>query len=133
LRRLIPVATNTVSLELGESLPIPTTTNLVFLTLDVNRTILGKLAADALSPCMLIACFEYQDGSPGYYRAILPILQSGVLVNRRVESTQEIRNWLETMPARNMAVSSISFKTHNPWAFQTPFKGFLVEYRLDEN
>src|ERR1019366_7635896 len=85
-----------------------------------------------LSPRMLIACFEYQDGTTGYYRGILPILKTGVLVNRRVESTQEIRNWLETATARNMAVSFLSFKTHSPWAFQTPFKGFLVEYRLEE-
>jgi hypothetical protein len=131
-RRLIPIATNEVSLELGESLPIPTTTNLVFLTLEVNRTILGKLTSAALSPSMLIACFEYQDGTPGYYRAVLPILKTSVLVNRRVESTQEIQNWLQTAAAQNMGVSSISFKTHSPWAFQTPFKGFLVEYRLDD-
>lgn len=91
------------------------------------------MASAALSPEMLIACFEYQDGSPGYYRAVLPILQTGVLVNRRVESTAEIRNWLETANARNMPATSISFKTHGPWAFQTPLNGFLVEYRLKEN
>jgi hypothetical protein len=132
LRRLVPIATNEVSLELGQSLPIPATTNLVFLTLEVNRSILGKLTSAMLSPGMLIACFEYQDGSPGYYRAVLPILKTGVLINRRVESTLEIQNWLETITAQNMAVSSISFKTHSPWAFQTSFKGLLVEYRLDE-
>ena len=132
LRRLVPIATNEVNLTLGQPLPIPNTTNLVFLTLKVNRTILGKLTAAVWSPDMLIACFEYQDGSPGYYRAVLPILQTGVLVNRRVESATEIQNWLETASLQNMPASSISFKTHSPWAFQTPFKGFLVEYRLEE-
>jgi hypothetical protein len=133
LRHWVPIATNTVSLALGESLPIPNTTNLVFLTLKVNRTILGKLASAALSPEMLIACFEYQDGSPGYYQAVLPILQTGVLINRRVESTAEIRNWLNTATTRNMSATSISFKTHGAWAFQTPLNGFLIEYRLEDN
>ena len=132
LRRLVPIATNEVSLALGQPLPIPATTNLVFLTLKVNRTILGKLTASALSPSMLIACFEYQDGSSAYYRAVLPILETGVLVNRRVASAEETRNWLETTATRNMAVSSICFKTHSSWAFRTPFKGFLVEYRFAE-
>jgi hypothetical protein len=131
-RRLVPVATNAVSVALGESLPIPATTNLVFLTLEVQRTMLGKLAAAALSPGMLIACFEYQDAPPDYYRAVLPILQTGVLVNWRVESAPEIRNWLETAITRNPAVSSLAFKTHDAWAFKTPLNGFLVEYRLEE-
>ena len=96
----------------------------------MNRTILGKLIAAALSPSMLIACFEYQDGSPACYRAVLPILGAGVLVNRRVESAEETRNWLETVAARNLAVSSIYFTTFSSWAFQTPFKGTLVEYRV---
>ncbi len=132
LRRLIPVATNAVSLELGDSLPIPTTTNLIFLNLKVQRSILGKLAGAALSPGMLIACFEYQDAQPDYYRAVLPILQTGVLVNRRVESTDEIRNWLENANTKNPTVTSLAFKTHNPWAFKTPLTGFLIEYRLEE-
>jgi len=132
-RRLVPIATNAVSLALGESLPISNTTNFVFLTLKVDRSLLGKLSAAALSPDMLIACIEYQDGQQEYDRAVLPILQTGVLVNRRVESPQEICNWLESAIIQNPAVSSIAFKTHSPWAFQTPFKGFLVEYRLETN
>ena len=132
LRRLIPVATNEVSVALGQPLSLPTTTNLVFLTLEANRTIFGKWTAAAVSPGMLMACFEYQDGSSAYYRAILPILKTGVLVNRRVVSLEETRNWLEMAATRNAAVSSICFKTHSSWAFRTPFKGFLVEYRLVE-
>lgn len=132
VRRLLPIATNEVTLDLGQPLAIPATTNLLFLTLDVNRSGLGKLAASALSPVMLIACFQYQDGSRAYDRAILPILKSGVLINRRVESADETRNWLETAATRNMAVTSVGFTTFNAWAFRSPFKGSLVEYRLVE-
>jgi len=99
----------------------------------VKRTAWGKLAAAALSPGMLIACYQYEDGTPGYFRAVLPILKTGVLVNRRVESAGETRNWLEAAAYRNMGVTTIDFKTHNAAEFQTPLKGFLVEYRLVEN
>jgi hypothetical protein len=128
----VPVATNEVTLTLGQSLRVPTTTNLVMLTLTVDRTIPGKLAAAALSPAMLMAGVKYQDGDTAYYRAILPMLKTGVPVNRRIESAEEIRNWLELQAARNPAVTAVSFQTHSPWAFRTPFKGFLVEYRLTE-
>ena len=132
-RRFIPIATNEVSLDLGQPLTLPNTTNLLYLTLDVKRTVWGKAAAAALSPGMLIACYQYEDGTPGYFRAVLPILKTGVLVNRRVESADETRNWLEAAAYRNMGVTTIDFKTHNAAEFQTPLKGFLVEYRLVEN
>ena len=132
LRRLVPVATNSVCLALGESIAISPTTNLVFLTLAVNRSILGKIAGGALYPGLLTACVEYQDGSKNHYRAVLPILKTGVLVNRRIESTSEIRNWLEMATSRNPGVTAISFTTQGPWSFAPPFNGFLVEYRVDE-
>jgi len=131
-RRLVAVATNAVALQLGQPLKIPETTNLVFLTLQVNRTVLGKLKGLALSPSMLVAYFQYQDGTAAYTRAILPILSAGVLVNRRVESASETRNWLETAVSRNVAVSSITFTAFNSWTFRPPFEGALVEYRLTD-
>jgi len=129
-RRLVPVATNEITVALGRPLSIPPTTNLVFLTLDVNRTVPGKLAACALSPALLLARFEYQDGRNACYEAILPILKTGVLVNRRVEFAPDARNWLQSASAANPAVASICFNTFHPWAFQGPFQGSLVEYRL---
>jgi hypothetical protein len=132
-RRFIPIATNEVSLDLGQPLTLPNTTNLLYLTLDVKRSMWGKVASAALSPGMLIACYQYEDGTPGYFRAVLPILKTGVLVNRRVENADETRNWLEAAAYRNMGVTTIDFKTHNAAEFQTPLKGFLVEYRLVEN
>ena len=131
-RRFVPVATNEISLALGQPISIPATTNYLFLTLDVKRTLSGKFAAAALSPEMLIACFQYQDGSPGVYRAILPILKTGVLINHRVESPEEFRNWLQGSAAKNLAATTLDFKTHNAAAFQTPLQGRVVEYRLED-
>lgn len=131
-RRFVPIATTEVSLDLGQPLVLPNTTNLLYLTLDVQRTAWGKMAAAALSPGMLIACYQYEDGTSGYFRAVLPILKTGVLVNRRVESADETRNWLEGAAYRNMAVTTIDFKTHDAAQFKTPFKGILVEYKLVE-
>jgi hypothetical protein len=133
MRRLVPILTNEVSLTLDQPLDIPATTNLVFLTLIVDRTIPGQLKSFILSPSMLTTTFQYQDGSSTDYRAVLPILKTGVLVNRRVESPDEIRNWLQMKADQNMAVSSIRFKAHSPWAFKPLFKGKLVEYRIVQN
>jgi hypothetical protein len=131
--RLITVSSNEVAIALNQKLRLPATSNLVFLTLNVNQTFLGKLRGFALSPGLLTATSEYQDGSSKDYRAILPILRTGVLVNRRVESSDEIRHWLQHAAEQNMAVSSISFKSSSPWAFKPLLKGSLVECRIIQN
>src|SRR5208282_1956480 len=87
----------------------------------------------ALFPCMLAANFEYEDGSSAHYRAVLPILRTGVLVNRRVESSGEILHWLQHRAEQNMAVSSISFRSSSAWAFKPELRGSLVEYRIIQN
>ncbi len=132
-RRLVPVRTNEVSLALNQTLSIPATTNLVFLTLKINRSFPGKLEAAALSPSLLYVKFTYQNHRSITCRAVLPILESGVLISRRVESAEEIGNWLMEKTARNMAVASVSFNSSSDWEFPSPFKGFLVEYRLVDN
>jgi hypothetical protein len=131
-RRLAPVATHAVTLDLGQTLSIPATTNLLFLKLDVARSVAGKLAANALSPAMLLVRFSYANGSNAVYEAVLPVLKDGVLINRRVETGPEVRHWLLGEAAADPAVASVCFNTFQPWAFQGPYKGELVECRLED-
>jgi len=133
LRHLVPIATNQVSLALDQPLPIPDSTNLIYLALDATRSVWGKFKAAALAPNALTVSFKYQDGCSTNYRAVLPILKSGVLVNRRVESADETGNWLAAAASRNPGVSSITFTSPQSSAFHAPFKGVLIEYRLSEN
>ena len=132
VRRFIPVATNAVSVGWDQPLMVPPTTNLLFLTLDVSRTALGKFRSLVLSPSILRVTFGFEDGSSSDNRAVLPILKTGVLINRRVESEAETRNWLEAAPARNMGVSWIRFKSSSSLAIKFPLTGAIVEYRLAE-
>jgi hypothetical protein len=131
-RRLVAVAEQEVAMTLNQALPIPSTANLLYLTLDIERSALGQVKAAAVSPDMLSVVYRYQDGSEATYRAILPILKGGVLINRRVESADEIGNWLGAAADRDMAVTSIRFTASVPGAFKTPFRGRLVEYRVVE-
>ena len=58
-------------------------------------------------------------------------IETGVLVNRRVESPDEIRHWLQREAGQNLEVSNISFKAYPPRDFQMPCAGTLIEYRLE--
>jgi hypothetical protein len=96
----------------------------------VNRSRSGKFVAAAWRPGLLVVKFDFEGGFSENFKAILPMLKCGVLVNRRVESVDETRDWLKA--EYTVPVSSISFGSAAPWAFQQPFKGELVEYRWEE-
>jgi hypothetical protein len=129
-REYEPISTNSVALALDQPLDIPASTNFVFLWLDVERTPLGKLAALSCQTSGLAAEMEYSDGTTQQYRAVLPILSTGVLINYRVESAEEILRWLSSDMTGNATARSIRFQSASPWAFRVPFQGKVVTYRL---
>jgi len=130
-RRLVAVATNNVTLEFDRPLAIPESTNLIFLTLEMKRSLPGKLQAAVLRPGPMWVAFSTPGGEM-VNRAISGLLGTGVLVNRRVETAVETRRWLSGAADQNPAVSAIRFRNAAAWAFQPPFEGTLVEYRLEE-
>jgi hypothetical protein len=125
-----PIATNDVSLDLGQTLDIPATADYEFLWLEVERSTLGKLSAFASQPAELTAEVQYSDGTTRDYFAILPILKTGVLLNYRIESPDEIRRWLYSETTNNAAARSIRFKSSSPWAFKSPWHGQIITSRL---
>jgi hypothetical protein len=130
-RRLVAVATNNVTLEFDRPLAIPESTNLIFLTLEMKRSLPGKLQAAVLRPGPMWVAFSTPGGEM-VNRAVSGLLATGVLVNRRVETAVETRRWLSGAADQDPAVSAICFHNAAPWAYQPPFEGTLVEYRLEE-
>jgi hypothetical protein len=130
-REFEPVSTNQIVISPGEKFNIPATTNYQFLWLDVERSALGKLQgmADRVSP--LSVEMEYSDGKKQTSRAILPVLKTGVLLNYRVQTTNEFQGWLAGDLKGNAMSRSLVFKTTSAWAFHSPFKGEIVTYRLN--
>src|SRR5208282_5253019 len=124
-REYEPILTNNFTLAQNQTFEIPVSTNYEFLWLEVERSPLGKLAALVSHPAELTAAFEYSDGASATYRAILPILKTGVLINYRVESPEEIRQWLKGDMKNHVTARLIRFKSASPWAFKSPFRGQL--------
>jgi hypothetical protein len=125
-----PISTNKVTLALDQPLDLPVSTNYQFLWLEAERTPRGKLAAFLNQPAELTVAFEYSDGSSHRYRAILPILKTGVLINYRIESADEIRRWLAADMTGNVTTRSLRFQSMSPWAFRSPLQGKVVTCRL---
>lgn len=86
-----PFQANEVTVRSGQPLHIPPSTNDEFLWLNVQSSFWGKIAALAGCPQELTATFTYSDGTTRNFRAIVAILATGVFVNYRVESAEEIQ------------------------------------------
>jgi hypothetical protein len=125
-----PISTNKVTLALDQPLDIPASTNYEFLWLEAARTPRGQLAAFLSQPAEMTVEYEYSDGTSRRYRAILPILKTGVLINYRIESADEIRRWLAADMTGNVTARSLRFQSTSPWAFRSPFQGKEVTCRL---
>jgi hypothetical protein len=75
---------------------------------------------------------EFSDGSSADYRAIPAILETGVLVNWRVEGADEIRNWLQGNAHENLRVVSLRFRSDADWAWMPVLEGVLEEGRWED-
>jgi hypothetical protein len=129
--RFVAVRTNQVSMMLGEPLVLPPSTNLLYLTLKLQSSWRGKLRGALISPVLIMVNIKYADGRDEDFRAVPPILETGVLVNRRVESPDEIRHWLQREAGQNPAVTSLCFRTYPRSNYQMPCSATLTEYRLE--
>jgi len=128
--RFEAVATNAVDIALGQPWSVPPSSNYEFLWLEARRTWRGRLLAAAVQSPELLADFEYSDGFSAEHRAVLPILETGVLINYRVDSLRETQRWLHGRAAENAGVRSIRFRARWPGTFQPSFRGRIVTCRL---
>jgi len=78
--RLVPL-TNTEA-AFGGSVQVPAESNaLIWVELDIKKTPTGKLISAAYKPPMLMLTATFKSGTPGYYRIVPGMAQSGFLLS----------------------------------------------------
>ena len=126
-KRLIPVQTNQVALNLGRRWTPPPTTNLLYLYLDAAESLSGKIKSLLYRPSKLDVTLEYPDGKRLLRSGVPRVLKSGVLVNRRVETADDLATLFQDGHGGLMQIQALTFASDQPWAFRTQMKGQLVE------
>jgi hypothetical protein len=113
--------------KLNERIPIPKSDRLLFMRVDCSRTLAGSLRRFLYQPSELGLELSYTDGVRETYRAIAPILKSGVPINRKVSSREEAFRFFQTDGSGGVAVDSLEFKG-NPLYMQKDIRLEFVEY-----
>jgi hypothetical protein len=126
-QRLIPVQTNEIVIHLGQPWTLPRTTNLLYLYLDAGESLPGKIKGLIYRCSKLDVVLHYQDGKRLLRRAVPLILKTGVLVNRRVETMDDLATLFQNGHRGLVEIRSLEFTSDQPWAFHRQMHGRVVE------
>ena len=98
-----------ISVQLGEEYKIDHDDNLQFLYANVEYDLWGKLSSFFYQPPQLVIGLRHADGQLVYCAGIIPILKTGVLLNRKVDNCDEARALFSGRPDRASDITGIIF------------------------
>lgn len=118
-------------LRLGERLELPRSSSMLALKTDIDYSLLGRARRILLRPAELEVVVERASGKKRSFRAILPLLQSGVPVNLWLEELEDSRRFFERRFDELDEIVSIELDSKERDDFMKEFSYALVE--LTEN
>lgn len=82
-----------------------------FLKFNINYSLFGKALRTIYRPPQVLINFTLEDGSIRLYRAIVPILNSGVLINPLIEEEEDFFNFVQGTPIpKTKKIKSLEIK-----------------------
>jgi hypothetical protein len=122
-RRAQPLA-STYTMDRQESLRFDTpfrvehADDLLYLTAHIRYSFVGWLRGLFFQPAPIYATLTYANGKKDTFRACRPILETGVLLNKKVSDHEDTATFFRTLGRANIAVTSITFTTPHPVCFR---------------
>lgn len=86
------------SVKFGEEYNLEDTNKSYFIKFDIDYSLFGKVLRMAYKPPQLLMTFNVEDGSTRTYRVIVPILNSGVIMNPLIEEEKDSYNFFQGLP-----------------------------------
>jgi len=108
------------SARLGQLIPLTKTAELQLMQANIQYSLLGKLVRFLFQPPKLRVVLQLEDGSEREFRAIKPLVNAGLLVNRYVEDIFDANLFVTYNGEANQAVKAIRFEGSR-WGFGGSF------------
>lgn len=103
---------------------------LLLAAVDVRYSILGRLIRFLYQPPALRVSFRLRAGEILSYRAIVPIVNGGVIVNKFVQSPDELSAFISGAWRGLRDVEAVTFHTPDRWGFQSTYSYHLTRIQL---
>lgn len=102
------VSEKKIQLQLGEEYSFDSS-SLQYLYPAIRYNLRGTIRRFLFQPPALQAQITFEDGSKEQYKAVIPVMASGILVNKKIVTTLDARLFFEHQGKRNVAIKSIKF------------------------
>jgi len=130
-RKLVEVSSKNIQYEIGDTLQVPKSDNLIYLYADFEYSLFGKVRRLLYQPNRIAAEIRYEGKeTPSYNIAIVPILKAGVLVNKKAQTFSDAYGIFESVGRNNTKVSSIRFLPRS-LGFKNKVDIILKEFKIE--
>jgi hypothetical protein len=106
---------------------IPKTDNLIYISAELEYSIWGKLQKILYQPPIIFIKLFYEDGATGTYRLIVPEMQHGVIINKKLLTQSDGYLLFKYQGSKNENITSFIIQPENS-AFKTSFRIKLTEH-----
>jgi hypothetical protein len=116
--------------RIGETIELADSGDLQYLSADISYNLLGKLAALVYQPPLLTVTVELVDGQTFTYRAIRPLVNHEVLINRLIDSQDAAHGLFSFGLAPKIA--QVTFDTPDPWGMRKDFRYTIKHIQVED-
>lgn len=118
----------TIPLTINEEYVVTDSKQLLYVYADVKYNLIGKFLRVFFQPPPLMVRMKYNDGTEEKYRAIVPILKTGVLINKKITTNVEAAAFFYNQGRNNKKIVSLTFEAG--YGFEKNIKADMEEIRL---
>jgi hypothetical protein len=127
---------STSSIKVGnidEFIDIDNVDDLTYMTADVQYDLIGTMLRSFYVPPRLLVTIKFDDGQEHTYKAIKPIINGEVLVNKFVDSLNSAEYFINFGGKLNKNVDQIKFHSPHNWGYRPEFSYQFKTIHLDSN
>jgi hypothetical protein len=118
-------------IHLNSTFTIPSSDKILYLKMDYAYTSLGALKRLIYKPDLVYMNLTYDKEASTVCRVILPIMKSGVPINKRVTDFGDAYTFFQSAGKNNKPATSFTLSGNTKW-IKDAFKVQLIEYEIVE-
>jgi len=117
--------------KIGRQITLPATRNLLVLRPEIEYNQVGKLMRLFYQPPILKVALRLKGGETKRYRAILPMVNNGVISNWLVDDLPTAEAFLQSYGGGGREVKAISFESRDSWGMKEWYHYQIFEVTID--
>jgi hypothetical protein len=119
--------------KLGQFITLEETNDLQYMRANIEYSLLGSIIRILFQPPRLNVTIKFDDGEERTYRAVKPMVNGEVMINKFVESTDEANSFFKHEGKKSRNVEKIKFDSPQKWGFKKNFAHQIKYVELERD